>query len=125
MNIIRYIDVAAQLVIIFFLIDMAITGELLGAGAAFGLLGIWQLVSAFINTFFFYHNSLSIKIKIYWFAAIISLLLAFLQISESVSMAGMVCAALTAIWYIIILINLIKIVNNESKTIADSKNKEK
>lgn len=125
MKIIRAIDLAAQIMIIVVLILSAIEGVGLGFGAMFGILGIWQLVSALINTYFFYKHFLSVKIHIYWSAVIISLILVFSGISESVSSAGMICSALTAIWYFIILINLIKVVNNESKTIANSKTKEK
>jgi hypothetical protein len=109
MLILRTIDWSIQIIIMVIILLMRLTRDPIDAIVLFALLGCWQAGSAAINTYFFLKSSLSRKIWFYWLFAIINLLLVFSNISISISIAGVIDSGLTAIWYAIILKQLIEI----------------
>jgi hypothetical protein len=105
----RTIDWFIQIAIMVSILLTRLTGDPIDVAVLFALLGCWQVGSAAINTYFFLKSSLSGKIWFYWLFAIIDLLLVFSNISIYISITGVITSGLTAIWYIIILKQLIEI----------------
>ena len=109
MLVFRKIDWIIQLLIMVGVLCYGVGADSFAAAGLFGLLGCWQVGSAAINTYAFLKSPLARKIILYWSFAIIDLLLVFSNISRFAAIAGMIGSGLTAIWYAIILKQLIGI----------------